>query len=383
MVSRRRGPRGTWALAAVFSVAFGACLFTPDNAVGPCGAEGCDDGNPCTDDVCAQDGFCDHLPSAKIPDDGVDCTEDYCDGAEERHPLKDDGADCGQNGMLKCEAGECKCQNNDQCGVTDTCATHTCDKGTCRVQYAAVHTFVDAAGDKDCKLHECDGAGLTVEAPDLADIPDDPVDGDCKKLECNTEMQAVEVNDDGDFPGDIDGNPCTASVCSDGTPMSDPAPADDTPCGEPTCTAAGDAYSETPAPKCKGGQCMTPPAVSCGSYKCASDGKACSTSCSSSGDCAPSAYCSMGGNCTPKSPNGSTCFFDIQCQSGICNPEGLCCNEECNVSCKSCFNGYTGGANGACLPIKNKTDPYNDCPNGGCDFNSGAHCCNGNGACNP
>lgn len=73
-----------------------------------CSAEGCDDGDLCTEDVCGPDGLPSHKPLSTIDDKNI-CTIDQCDpktGAitytAEMNPL-----DCGP--CSKCDgAGTCK-----------------------------------------------------------------------------------------------------------------------------------------------------------------------------------------------------------------------------------------------------------------------------------
>ena len=56
--------------------------------LGPCqagcqGADGCDDGDLCTDDICLADGSCDNPPIDPTScNDGNTCTQDSCDPAQ-------------------------------------------------------------------------------------------------------------------------------------------------------------------------------------------------------------------------------------------------------------------------------------------------------------
>lgn len=371
MASRRTGLLAAWALAAASSLAVGACLFGAEDAKGPCAQKGCDDGNPCTDDVCAADGYCDHSPSTGIPDDGNDCTDDACDGVTAVHAPRTDGASCGYNGMSMCVSGQCTCSEAGDCGESTPCVTFACTGGVCSRTDAEIHTFVDPAGDKDCKKNECDGAGGIVEAADPMDPPDDLTD-DCQRPACSDEGEIIEVADDTDVPGDTDGDPCTTEGCSGGVATVQDAE-NGTTCGPPTCTPSGEGFAGAPAPTCQNAVCTPSAATSCGDYGCNSEGTACRTGCNDSGDCTDAAYCDLGGACVPKLPGGEQCNFGVQCQTGQCAWEGVCCTTYCNFKCWSCKAEYNGGQDGICLPITGGNDPYNDC--------GGADTCDGDGTC--
>jgi hypothetical protein len=74
--------------------------------------------------------------------------------------------------------------------------------------------------------------------------------------------------------------------------------------------------------------------------------------------------------------NGLSCASDIECGSGHCS-DGVCCESACSGVCSSCIGVDTGGADGACLPVSQGTDPADECAPAGCAPGS----CNGSRAC--
>ncbi len=69
---------------------------------------------------------------------------------------------------------------------------------------------------------------------------------------------------------------------------------------------------------------------------------------------------------------GTMCKADSDCKSGFCT-DGVCCNEECRGTCRSCKGG--GGQPGVCLAAVG-ADPDNECGNSTCTVSSaGAAMC--------
>ncbi len=111
----------------------------------------CDDGDPCTDDVCVGDLACDHPPAADqtpCDSDGDECTQDVCLGGVCNHPLGlancliggqcfVDGALNPDNVCTSCSAGVNQeswsptndgmgCDDGNWCTLDDACSTGTC-----------------------------------------------------------------------------------------------------------------------------------------------------------------------------------------------------------------------------------------------------------------
>lgn len=98
----------------------------------------CDDGNPCTDDACADGGACLHVPNAASCDDGV-----FCNGAD------------------ACDAGACTLHTGDPCVGGGDC-TATCQE-TEKTCFAAAGLPCTDDGDH-CSTDTCDGSGACLHA---------------------------------------------------------------------------------------------------------------------------------------------------------------------------------------------------------------------------
>jgi cysteine-rich repeat protein len=100
----------------------------------------CEDGNPCTDDVCAATagGTCTHPP--KNCNDGISCTEDSCDASDgtcrhassdalcnDSNPCTDDF--CSMSMGCANTANSSACDDSNRCTENDICASKVC-RGT-------------------------------------------------------------------------------------------------------------------------------------------------------------------------------------------------------------------------------------------------------------
>jgi streptogramin lyase len=126
---------GTIALAA-WSASCGGGAMPP-----ACTPALCDDGNPCTQDACRDDGTCTHTPmDALCPDDGVSCTTARCDA------------------MRGCvhEADDAACDDGIACTI-DRCGVAGC-----------MHVADDSACDDGvtCTRDSCGGVAGCIHAPD-------------------------------------------------------------------------------------------------------------------------------------------------------------------------------------------------------------------------
>jgi len=82
-------------------------------------------------------------------------------------------------------------------------------------------------------------------------------------------------------------------------------------------------------------------------------------------------------------PLGAACALSSACRSGYC-VDGVCCDTACAGRCEACTTAKKGsGADGACAPIADGTDPEKECAAQSCSFAgvSKAQLCNGAGAC--
>lgn len=128
----------------------------------------------------------------------------------------------------------------------------------------------------------------------------------------------------------------------------------DEPCGDESCSAG--MYS--PAAYCDGaGACAQPASISCGNYPC--QGTLCAVTCNPSVQCPDGLWCDSG-SCRAKKPNGGGCNDDVECISSDC-VEGVCCDDACPGTCRSCRAANTGMAEGHCAPVSAGTDPDGEC----------------------
>jgi hypothetical protein len=359
-----------WAIVILGLGFLRACsLETQPPQPGPCTADptACDDGDRCTSDTCADDGYCDHAPAALAPDDGNPCTEDSCAGGAEQHVPTKDGTPCGLGSQLQCAGGQCACKSSDQCGTNTPCVTFGCESDACVSNHLPAGTVVDGAAPGDCKQNVCDADGNVVDAADVADVPADPPNGDCKIKGCSPDGQIIDVDSPTDLPPDDD-NPCTTEGCDGGTPFSQ-AVEDGTVCGAGgRCSPAGNGFEGTPPDECQGGVCTAQPSTSCGLFVCDGATDACLLACQTSSQCVAGAYCSAG-NCTPQVGLGSACSNGGDCNSTFC-VDGVCCNTSCNGTCQQCDS---AAALGVCVGVPSGSDPDAEC--------AGALVCDGAGQC--
>ena len=161
-------------------VAAGTVVTNP--VVGDCRSNQCDgNGNVTTDAVDNTD-----VPA----DDGNQCTGESCSGGVPSHPNSATGTACNQGGGTLCNgAGACvQCLAPSDCGADTACQQRTCNGGTCGTNNVAAGTVVSNPVAGDCHSNQCDGNGnITTNAIDNTDVP-------------------------------VDGNQCTADVCSGGVP---------------------------------------------------------------------------------------------------------------------------------------------------------------------
>ena len=198
-----------------FCLPGGGCQH--DNVVGPCSdgdnctfddfcsggtciggvIKSCDDGNPCTDDICNATADCEFIPNSQPCDDENACTnEDTCS----------DGT-CVGSGSPDCDDGDI-CTTNT-CDPAVGCAldynTNPCnDENPCTLTDACVDGTCLGSGDLDCD----DGDHCTADSCD-------PVEG-CVSVPAesccgNSVLEGDEECDDGNLEN-LDG--CT-SLCTD------------------------------------------------------------------------------------------------------------------------------------------------------------------------
>jgi hypothetical protein len=155
---------------------------------------------------------------ADVPgDDGSPCTVETCAAGLPASVASPAGLSCGGSGL--CDgAGVCVgCLAASDCpGQDSACAQRACVVGVCQMLAAPAGTPVPAQQAGDCQRNQCDGAG-----------------------------QVQSVADDAGLP--VDGNQCTADLCSAGVPVNSNL-ATGTSCaqgGGSSCDGAGKCVSST------------------------------------------------------------------------------------------------------------------------------------------
>ena len=339
---------GIGAMAAIFAA--GCELGTrpyPGFQGGECNEDNdpkCDDGDPCTDDVCDEHGKCVHeSKDGDLLGGAPLCQKRRC-AAGVLSIIVDEGAACGVDGAATCNAeGDCVgCDPN----IPGSCVfpTYYCDFGVCR-PLVPVGSLCDQ--DAACETGVCR-------------------DGHCCDVACSGPCQSCS-------PALTDGPPGVCAPVLVGTDPHDE-------CAGGSCGASGLCVLDN------GGACAF--GSQCASGNCV-DGVCCNLSCDdlcdtcaypgSLGTCLPlpngsdpknecpgAQVCSGSGTCTP-GPNGTPCGSVLECETTNC-ADGVCCDTSCNGLCKSCD---VPGSVGTCVSIPAGQDPDNEC----------AGTCNGAGAC--
>jgi hypothetical protein len=210
----------------VWSATVCQCVAVPKTS-----ADACDDGVACTvDDTCQDDGRCEGLPSDAMCDDGDPCTGEICDP----------GSGCAS------EPSSEPCDDGNPCTVGDQCAGGACQPGT--PDPACVCTSADDTceadhGDGDL----CNGALHCVNSACLVDPatvppPCEPTVGGspCMTMACDPQSGhcAPQTVTDGAACDDGDdcsvGDSCGGGACQPGAPRDCD---DGDPCTSDQCVA--------------------------------------------------------------------------------------------------------------------------------------------------
>ena len=409
------GPKGAdeICLKAACDPDTGACALVPDHegfacedgdkcTVGDNCVEGtctagvalnCNDGNPCTDDLCAPDTGCAHEDNQAPCSDGNACTgPDACDGGTCQGGQSlacDDGDVC--NGVescdpaLGCQAGEpLVCDDGNICNGIESCDSdlgcqgadplicvdgNPCTDDSCNADKGCVYTAND---------HECDDGNHCTEGDQCASgmcgfegFLECADDNACTTDSCNPDSGCVyTLNQD---PCD-DGNPCTTQdhcelgqcigggqfACDDSNPCTDDSCVEGAGCQHlPNQGDCDDANECTTGDTCANGLCAAAQMLVC------DDGNACTDD-----SCDPDSGCVNTPNDAPCS-DGDDCTVSDACLAGLCQAGGpancddanVCTDDSCEpgVGCEhaanlsDCQDGdeCTAGdkcANGNCIP---------------------------------
>ena len=306
----------------------------------------CDDGDPCTVDVCAGEGGCEHTPAeGALCDDEEVCTEsDMCTaGACVGTPVVCDDADpCTADtcvdgvGCLGVETGACECTADVDCPQpTDKCVgIRTCETTEAK---PFPHCVLDPESAVSCPAPEGPNAPCNQNLCE-------PSTGECV-TEPSNEGGACELGNDCTFA-----DTCAAGECSAGPPI---ACEDDNLCTTDSCVEGvgcqhvanaelcDDSDACTQADTCAGGQCK-------GVVVACDDGDPCTTdSCDVTAGCinAPLAIgCDDGNLCTDDECVAKVgCVFTpnaAPCDDGdACTEVDTCVGGQCKGLIISCDDG--------------------------------------------
>jgi len=359
-----------------------AGLCTPGPGVG------CDDGNPCTNDLCDAKTGCTYTPNQKPCSDANPCTEiDICSygkcfGGGQKYC--DDGNPCTTD---ECDAsnGLCvgKAVSGPACDDANACTLgDACTQGVCQSTSSVV-----CNDGKVCTTDSCNpkngNCGFSA-APDGLQCEDGSkctVGDACKAGACAAGKATVCV----------DGSPCTIDGCDlvTGLCAFKPGP-NGTPCSDGDACTIGDV--------CAGGGCTV------GAPKVCTDSNPCALP-----KCDPTS-----GKCVVKPGNlpcddGNACSGGDTCTDGVCKPASFqvcndgqwCTNDSCDTKTGACVfvtvaqpcndgDACTAGdacKDGACQGKPVACNDGNPCtsdscdPAKGCQFapaNDGGVCTDGN-----
>jgi hypothetical protein len=362
----------------------------------------CNDGNPCTDDICSPLKGCLHTNNTVACDDQDPCTlQDKCSGGScvgtapkdcnDNNPCTDDLcvplAGCShKNNAYACDDGN-KCTQGDAC-VAGSCVPgevlscndgNICTDDFCDADLGCYHNTNAAACDdfNSCTTNDqcSNGKCLGIGSIDCDD------DNPCTKDSCLAKGGCQHENID---VACTDGNPCTLNdQCVDGVcqPGLEFDCDDDNPCTEDLCNAQGacehtpadgecdDANPCTTGDSCVGGECKPAAMTDC------DDGNVCTTDA-----CHPADGCTHSLN-TAWCDDDDPCTTGDKCALGLCEPGvPMNCDDGNPCTADSCLDGQCvhSPQDGGCTDNNPCTDD-DLCSAGVCIGTTLVDCDDGNG----
>ncbi len=188
-------------------------------------------------------------------------------------------------------------------------------------------------------------------------------DGVCCDQDCTApdlSCVASQTNaTDGTCAPVADGTPCVVpSECGSGQCFDGVCCDVDCSALNTGCTRARTGQPDgTCAPTIPGAPCTS--AAECASTHCV-DGVCCDRACTAPAEaCAEASTGRPDGTCAATVP-GAPCTAATECASGYC-ADGYCCDGACDSPCESCDGSKTTAANGQCAPVREFTDPDDEC----------------------
>lgn len=323
----------------------------------------CDDGNPCTDDVCNPKIGCSN--NAINCDDGNACTQDFCNPASgcTNTPLNcNDNNACTTDSCeatLGCVFTTLVCNDGDPCNGVESCdKTLGCKPGSAL-----------ACNDNDvCTNDLCIAFSGCQNAP--LDCNDD---NPCTLDECSTKTGCTHVAQVCN-----DNNPCTTDVCDPalGCKFTSINCNDNDGCTTDSCTPEK-GCTNLPISCDDGDLCTTDtcnPLTGC---------KSVSVSCSDGNACNGTEVCNPVTGCAPGTP--PDCNDGLTCTTDSCDPQKGCVNQSKNCNDGNACTQDTCDDTGGCISVPLNCDDKNVC-NGsescdtatGCVPGVGIECDDGN-----
>ena len=341
-----------------------------------------DDGNECTDDVCAT-GVCTHPdhPAGTACGDPAngDCTNpDACDGAGaclDNHET--DGTTCTDDGNVctndECLVGVCvhpdntdPCSDGDPCTEDDTCSGGVCS-GTFIPGCEGCVDNIDCDDGDDCTENVCSGGACIYPDSAAGTACGDPTVTDCTNADTCDGAGTCLANDilSGTACTD-DGNDCTIDMCTAGI------------CIHPNLAAGVACGDQTD------NDCTNPDSCN-GAGTCLANDESVGTTCTDDGSECTVDICDGVGTCIhPNLADGMACTDDANdctddfCSAGICTHPDLAAGTACGDPIDSdCTDADTCDGAGTCLA--NDESSGTGCTDDGIECTDDV--CDGSGAC--
>jgi len=334
------------------------CNGVDDNCDGVADEVGCDDANPCTEDVCDGELGCQYKPAEGNCSDGDACTlTDHCDNGEcVGTPINcNDGTECTDDICDEMEGcifnnNALACDDDDPCTFGDQCANGECMSGVKVSCDDGNPCTKDVCDDENGCLHTSESGPCEDNNP--CTTGDHCFDGKCvwdDALDCD------------------DANPCTTDLCSPDEGCQHLP--NSLPCDDSSLCTQGD--------KCGEGECTSGNEVDCDdSNPCTAD------SCNALVGCVHTANqdpCNDGDPCTTtdQCSGGScvgtgllACDDENPCTNDFCQPMAGCSHGNNQAPCDDGSVCTTGDkcAGGSCVPgVVMACDDANPCTKNGCD----------------
>lgn len=367
----------------------------PDAGPAKCDGVGssCNDSDPCTvNDKCQANGTCQGTPF--ICDDGAPCTLDICDSGvcvhtvepafcfinancmadQQPHPTSDClfcdalsqqetwsgglGESCNDGDLctINDECSEAGCYGEPlECEDDDPCTSNACLEGQCVFDPDPV-----ACGacnfDAECE----DNNVCTSDACVAGQCQFGVVGGGCSDGDLCTSGDACS---NGECVGTLltcnDLNPCTADACVGGacqyTPIDE--------CSSTSCTSAGQCADSDPCTSdaCVAGFCQNTAIPGCGENACTSDAQ-----CDDGNVCTVGDAC-VNGSCVPGGAKDSDVdgYVDEDCGGDDCEDGQYGINpglpEVCGDGVDNDCNDFTDADDAACAPAQEPCDNHQEC----------------------